>query len=381
MNKKIQLLRSNTIYSPSNNLSAKEVAKAALDSLSNVSDGEVVLVRYQETNDDVRSLVCVYHNAGNESGWTFFESASDFLTTDDLAYIQQNYVRRPHVIYETNGTTGLLGVNSSTIGDNWQLTGYDFSPYKYLRCYFKESDFDKTSNYLTPSVIIELPLDAASLSKSNNSTAISGHSSYPANDVYLAGANVTNPNDQNVELTIIVAVDSTKTKFQVICQNSLYGTTKGDRNTDGRYLYKIEGCYDALNSAVNSDFVETDPIFLASPAHSITSANISTWNSYQNLDKVPYVELVSVSSTQTIDPYKMYNFGTVSTGLTIVFNTANEVQGYTKEYTIRFVAGNGCGITLPSGVLYVNGTTPTYTTGHTYEINVVNNCAVVAEFY
>ena len=188
MNKKIQLLRSNTIYSPSNNLSAKEVAKAALDSLSNISDGEVVLVRYQETNDDVRSLVCVYHNAGNESGWTFFESASEFLTTDD-------------------------------------------------------------------------------------------------------------------------------------------------------------------------------------------------WAQITNLSRTPYVELVSVSSTQTIDPYKMYNFGTVSTGLTIVFNTANEVQGYTKEYTIRFVAGNGCGITLPSGVLYVNGATPTYTTGHTYEINVVNNCAVVAEFY
>lgn len=52
---------------------------------------------------------------------------------------------------------------------------------------------------------------------------------------------LSSPNDQNTRYHVLVAVDNTKTKFQVVCQNSLYGTAKGDRNTNGRYLYKIEG--------------------------------------------------------------------------------------------------------------------------------------------
>lgn len=96
--------------------------------------------------------------------------------------------------------------------------------------------------------------------------------------------------------------------------------------------------------------------------------------------RTPYVASAAAASV-TIDPYKMYDFGTVDRSMTIVFNTSAEESGYTKEYTIRFVAGNGCSITLPNGVLYANHPAPVYTAGHTYEINVVNNCVVVAEFY
>ena len=348
--KKIQLLRNGIVYTPSNGANAMQTAMTAISQLQNISDGEVVLARYRESqNSAIKTLLCIHHDDSNENGWTFF---SDI----DVEAITQNFVRKPVVLYETNGTTGLLGVNGSTIGDNWQLTGYDFSPYKYLRCYIKESDFDTTSNYLTPSVIIELPLDAASLSKSNNSTTSSGHSNYPANDVYLAGANVTNPNDQNVEFTIIVAVDVTKTKFQVVCQNSLYGTTKGDRNSEGRYVYKIEGCYDTLNDAVETGFV----------------------------CKTKYVDLSSYNySSPSIDPYQMNDLGTVNVAtLQVSFNTNKEVSGYTKEYTIRFVAGqNLTTVTLPQGVLWANGTSPTFVAGRTYEINVINNCAVFGEFY
>ena len=96
--------------------------------------------------------------------------------------------------------------------------------------------------------------------------------------------------------------------------------------------------------------------------------------------KTPYVTSTPAASV-TIDSYKMYDFGTVARSMTVVFNTGAEESGYTKEYSIRFVAGNGCAITLPNSVMYANHTTPTYTAGRTYEINVVNNCAIVAEFY
>ena len=100
----------------------------------------------------------------------------------------------------------------------------------------------------------------------------------------------------------------------------------------------------------------------------------------QNLDKTPKVNGTAAASV-TIDPYKMYDFGTLSMAMTVVFNTSAEVSGYAKEYSLRFVAGSGCNVTLPNGVMYVGSSAPTYTSGRTYEIDVVDNCAVVAEFY
>ena len=103
-------------------------------------------------------------------------------------------------------------------------------------------------------------------------------------------------------------------------------------------------------------------------------------NRASNLGKMPQVTQAGAASV-TIDPYKMYDFGTLSTAMTISFDTTKEVEGFTKEYALRFVAGSGCSVTLPNTVMYANGVAPTYTTGRTYEINVINGCAVVGEFY
>ena len=159
----------------------------------------------------------------------------------DLTKLTTDFARKPVVLYETDGATGLLGVNANTLGENWQLTGYDFTPYKYLKCFFKVSDYSVGSNYLTPALVIELPLDNASRSKGVNDTISSGK--VPC-DMYLGGGCVTNPSDRNVLFNVIVAVDTTKTKFQVVSEHSIYGTAQGDRNNNGRYCYKIEGHFD-----------------------------------------------------------------------------------------------------------------------------------------
>ena len=62
----------------------------------------------------------------------------------------------------------------------------DFTPYKLLKCYFKMSDYSQTSNYLTPSLVIDLPLDEASLPKAANDTNISGPAPVSC-DIYLGG--------------------------------------------------------------------------------------------------------------------------------------------------------------------------------------------------
>ena len=87
------------------------------------------------------SISCLSANMGS----TLREMIEDIVVPEiDVSaittQIQQNFVRKPVVLYETDGTTGLLGVNANELGYNWQLEGYDFTPYQYLRCYIKMAD-------------------------------------------------------------------------------------------------------------------------------------------------------------------------------------------------------------------------------------------------
>ena len=70
--KKIQFLRNDTVYTPSNSGTALQTAKNAIMSLADISDGEIVLARYQESsNEDIKTLLCIYYDGSTETGWTF----------------------------------------------------------------------------------------------------------------------------------------------------------------------------------------------------------------------------------------------------------------------------------------------------------------------
>lgn len=128
------------------------------------------------------------------------------------------------VVYETDGTTGLLGHNDSTLSGNWQLQNLDLTPYKYIKCYFAAST-GTTDTATTPAVVVTIPLDEAAMT----------------GDAYLGSVMVPLPFNRNREYLVGCAVDSTKTKFQVIHQNTLWDITTSDANDNGRYCYKIEG--------------------------------------------------------------------------------------------------------------------------------------------
>ena len=145
---------------------------------------------------------------------------SSSLGQNGDVYMQSN----PVVVYETDGTTGLLGHNQSGYEGNWQLENLDLTPYKYIKCYFKASTLTDATGY-TPSAIVTLPLDAAAKGP----------------DIYTAGVMVALPFNRNRQYQISCAVDATKTKFQVIHQETLWDITASDANNNGRYLYKIEG--------------------------------------------------------------------------------------------------------------------------------------------
>lgn len=551
--KKVGLVYSNQ-YSKYENLSTVSDSSVFLIKDNGVYVGQNTIANYVDTNLllSVADASLTYQPKGNYALQT---------------YVDETFARKPVIVYETDGTTGLLGVNAGTLSaNNWQLQNLDLTPYSYIKCYFKVADFSVSNVYLTPAMVVVVPLDEASLSKAVNDSSPAGKE--PC-DMYIGGNTATNPNDPDVHIAMIVAVSNDKTKLQVVQQNSIAGTINGARNNNGRYLYKIEGYYEdpseAISGSTPAPLVETDPTV---PAYvkAITETDISTWNhkvdasslaevaftgSYDyledrpiiptrlsdleddtthrvvtdvsiddwnsktsnvgtitgitmngvskgtsgvvdlgtvltehqsldnyytksildasfvkwntdylnfanahqldvdriafndnstyylkinnsglilenggvgelewtipftgaedetvaftadiptrlsqltndsgyaldasviNLNKVSYVTETAAASV-TIEPYKMYDFGTVSTTMAIVFDTTKEVTGYTKEYIIRFIAGTSCVVTLPNGVLYANGAVPTYTAGHTYEINIVNGCAVVAEFY
>lgn len=148
------------------------------------------------------------------------EDPSSSLGQNGDVYLQSN----PVVVYETDGTTGLLGHNNNDFSGYWQLEDIDLTPYKYIKCYFKASDLNDATGY-TPAVIVTIPLDAAAMGPT----------------IYTGSVMVALPFNRNRQYLVGCAVDSTKTKFQVIHQNTLWDVTASDANNNGRYLYKIEG--------------------------------------------------------------------------------------------------------------------------------------------
>jgi hypothetical protein len=160
----------------------------------------------------------------------------DALGQNGDIYIQaipMEFVRKPDVLYETDGTTGLLGINADMDTTTWQLTDLDFTPYKYVTAYIKQANLPLTGTdhlYATPSVVVTIPLDAASRSTKY--------------DAYVGAGAGTNMQDRDVHFAVLCAIDSTKTKFKVLAESSIAGTISGDRNTNGRYCYKIVGYYD-----------------------------------------------------------------------------------------------------------------------------------------
>ena len=84
--KTIQLLRSAARYVPTGSgaeaKTALENAKAALIALENRKDGEIVLARYQETGNSIKSLLGIYHKHPDlpdtaTAGWTFLQDVTE----------------------------------------------------------------------------------------------------------------------------------------------------------------------------------------------------------------------------------------------------------------------------------------------------------------
>lgn len=118
---------------------------------------------------------------------------------------------------------------------------------------------------------------------------------------------------------------------------------------------------------------ESDPVFTASPAHSITASDIAAWDA--KADKVPVVNHGTSSTTLAIAPNTFHIWGTVS-ALNITLTAPTDTSVY-NEYMFQFTSGStATTLTLPSGIQWMYET-PTIDADKTYQVSIVNNVAVI----
>ena len=97
---------------------------------------------------------------------------------------------------------------------------------EYIKAYIKCAATGDSSTY-TSAIVVTVPLDPAAMGPT----------------AYMGSAMAPLPFNRNRQFLVSCAVDSTKTKFQVVHENTIWDVTTSDANDKGRYCYKIEGWY------------------------------------------------------------------------------------------------------------------------------------------
>lgn len=119
----------------------------------------------------------------------------------------------------------------------------------YVKVFIKGSNNNDTDTNLTSPIIVTIPLDDG---------IIAGGAT-----VYTGSGVIAGTNNHNRLWLTYCAVDSTKTKFQLIRTISLYGTAGTEASDNGRFLYRIEGWYDdELAESESSSLAEIDPTII-----------------------------------------------------------------------------------------------------------------------
>ena len=85
-----------------------------------------------------------------------------------------------------------------------------------------------------------------------------------------------------------------------------------------------------------------------------------------------------ISGSIEIVPNVFIIFGTIGS---VVFSLATPKRlDVVNEYKFRFTAGDSTNVTWPSGISWIDGSTPVITSGKKYELNILDGCAVCGEF-
>lgn len=90
----------------------------------------------------------------------------------------------------------------------------------------------------------------------------------------------------------------------------------------------------------------------------------------------PIVE--QMETDVAIAPNVMNVWSTAVESLEISFEVG--VTGRIAHYMMQFIAGDGFTLTLPNGILWMNGEEPEWVAGSAYQVSVEDSLAIAAEF-
>lgn len=370
--KKIQFYRNEHVYTSDGESTAVQVAKSAIEQLANVSDGEIILARYQESQDsDVKTMLCVYQDDGTDHGWTFIcdYDAEDYYSKENV----DTFISDIENIIEDNEL-----VTAAALADLDERVDAAGSVVETDPIFTASPAYGITSANITEwsekkhvQIIVEIgENDIATFTDLNGNTLQTEDVLQLLRNVDIV-VDVINFDDERLY--------TPKYARYSLSEYWIYQSVTYHQASEMQIEYDNGNllCYKTRVTILN----EENAAYFVPYTRKVNGKALSSDITLRTSDIGTEITTKSASSTVSINPYVFNNLGTVSQSITISFNTSAEIANCTKEYTIRFVAGSGCNITLPNGTLYANGATPTYTVGHTYEINVVNGCAVVGEFY
>jgi hypothetical protein len=80
----------------------------------------------------------------------------------------------------------------------------------------------------------------------------------------------------------------------------------------------------------------------------------------------------------TINPNVMNVWSAAVASLQVAF--AAGTAGRIAHYMMQFIAGDGFTLTLPNGILWMNGEEPEWVAGSAYQVSVEDSLAIAAEF-
>lgn len=134
------------------------------------------------------------------------------------------------------------------------------------------------------------------------------------------------------------------------------------------------------NKIDNIKLPEIDTTELAKQGENQEATNSALLSALNGVAASMYkgVPIVSQAGDTTISPNVLNVWGEV-TSLNIT--KGNDIEGITNLYLIRFVAGENLQVSFTGfDLLWYGGSIPTWNAGSTYEINIVDNLALWAEF-
>lgn len=99
-------------------------------------------------------------------------------------------------------------------------------------------------------------------------------------------------------------------------------------------------------------------------------------NVKEYVDRKSYPKVNITAENLEMQPNTYYTF----TGSNLALSLVEGATDMVSEYVIKIVCTGTPNIILPDGLVWANDTAPEFTEGATYQISIIDNLAVFAEF-